>query len=254
MGAPHGHALHYHGHSVVHRLPSHVKIVTLVVYVLAVVATPRGAFWPYAAHLLALVAAVIVSRVPLGHLAKRMLIEVPFVVFALVLPFVATGSRTAVGPVEVSQPGLEAAGALLAKGTLGVLASLLLAATTEARDIVAGFEKLRLPQPLVQIMSFMLRYTEVVAADLGRMRVARESRGFRARSVRQWPALGATLGALFIRSYERGERVHLAMLSRGYTGHLPTLRPLSATGAQWALSGILPAVSALVSVTALVAR
>src|SRR5690606_3210717 len=70
MGAPHGHALHYHGHSVVHRRPSHVKIVTLVVYVLAVVATPRGAFWPYAAHLLALVAAVIVSRVPLGHLAK----------------------------------------------------------------------------------------------------------------------------------------------------------------------------------------
>ncbi|MDV3221023.1 cobalt ECF transporter T component CbiQ [Intrasporangium sp.] len=254
MGAPHGHALHYHGHSFVHRLPSHVKIVTLVVYVLAVVATPRGVFWPYAAHLLALVAAVVVSRVPFGHLARRMVIEVPFVVFALVLPFVATGSRTSIGPVEVSQSGLEAAGALLAKGTLGVLASLLLAATTEARDIVAGFEKLRLPQPLVQIMSFMLRYTEVVAADLGRMRVARESRGFRARSVRQWPALGATLGALFIRSYERGERVHLAMLSRGYTGRLPTLRPLTATGAQWALSGILPSVSALVSVTALVAR
>ena len=72
-----------------------------------------------------------------------MVIEVPFVVFALVLPLVATGERVAIGPIQVSQSGLEAAAALLAKGTLGVLASLLLAATTEARDIVAGFEKRR---------------------------------------------------------------------------------------------------------------
>ena len=252
MGAPHGHALHYHGHSPLHRLPAHVKIVALVGYVLAVVATPIGTHWPYAAHLLALACAVLVSRVSFGHLAKRMVIEVPFVVFALVLPFVATGERVTAGPIEVSQSGLEAAAALLAKGTLGVLASLLLAATTEARDIIAGFEKLRLPQPLVQIMSFMLRYTEVVAADLRNMRIARESRGFRAHSVRHWPALGATLGTLFIRSYERGERVHLAMLSRGYSGRMPTLRPLTATGAQWALSGILPLSCALVSLTALV--
>jgi cobalt/nickel transport system permease protein len=253
MGAPHGHALHYHGHSLLHRLPAHVKIVALVVYVLAVVATPVGTYWPYAAHLVALACAVLVSRVPFGHLARRMVIEVPFVVFALILPFVATGDRAVIGPFEVSQSGLEAAAALLAKGTLGVIGSLLLAATTEARDIVAGFEKLRMPQPLVEIMTFMLRYTEVVAADLGRMRVARESRGFRAASVRQWPALGATLGTLFIRSYERGERVHLAMVSRGYTGRMPALRPLTATGAQWALSGILPLACALVSLTALVA-
>ncbi|GAA6526053.1 cobalt ECF transporter T component CbiQ [Intrasporangium sp. DVR] len=253
MGAPHGHTLHFHGHSPVHRLPAHAKIVALVGYVLAVVSTPRGVFWPYAAHLLALAGAVLLSRVPWRHLARRLVIEVPFVVFAVVLPLVAAGPRTVVGPVEVSQPGLEAAAALLAKGTLGVLASLLLAATTEARDIVAGFEKLRLPQPLVQIMSFMLRYTEVVAADLGRMRIARESRGFRARSVRQWPALGATMGTLFIRSYERGERVHLAMLSRGYTGRLPTLRPLTATGGQWAASGLLPVTCGVVSAVAVLA-
>ena len=68
------------------------------------------------------------------------------------------------------------------------------------------------------------------------------------------PALGATLGTLFIRSYERGERVHLAMLSRGYTGRLPALRPLTATGAQWAASGIVPLACAAASATALVAR
>ena len=46
------------------------------------------------------------------------------------------------------------------------------------------------------------------------------SRGFDPRSPRHWPALARTLGALFVRSYERGERVHLAMLSRGYDGTL----------------------------------
>jgi cobalt/nickel transport system permease protein len=222
----------------VHRLPAHVKIVTLTLFVLVVVATPSRSYWPYAAHLLALTAVVALSRVPLRHIVTRMVVEVPFVVFAVLLPFVATGARVTLGLLTVSESGLHAALALLAKGTLGVVASLLLAATTEPRDVVAGFEKLRLPQPLVQVMTFMLRYAELVAGDLERMRIARASRGFTAASVRQWPALAATVGALFIRSYERGERVHLAMLSRGYSGRLPTLHALTATRVQWALSGI----------------
>jgi cobalt/nickel transport system permease protein len=86
----------------------------------------------------------------------------------------------------------------------------------------------------------MIRYLEVVTGELSRMRVARESRGFRARSVRSWPALASTVGALFIRSYERGERVHLAMLSRGYTGRMPVPHPMTATAAQWRLAAALP--------------
>ncbi|MEF2162544.1 energy-coupling factor transporter transmembrane component T, partial [Pseudomonas aeruginosa] len=111
------------------------------------------------------------------------------------------------------------------KGTLGVLASLTLAATTEPVDILAGLERLRVPDLLVQIMGFMVRYLDVVTDDLGRQLTAMRSRGFDPRSPRHWPALGRSLGALFIRSYERGERVHLAMLSRGYTGKLPRSDP-----------------------------
>ena len=111
--------------------------------------------------------------------------------------------------------------ALLVKGTLGVIASLTLAATTEPQDLLAGLERLRLPQQLVQIMAFMVRYLDVVTGEMQRMKVARESRGFSARNPRHWPVLARSAGALFIRSYERGERVHLAMLSRGYTGTLP---------------------------------
>ena len=108
------------------------------------------------------------------------------------------------------------------EGTLGVAASLTLAATTEPRDVLVGLERLRFPQQLVQIMGFMIRYVDVVADEMRRMRVARESRGFTARNPRHWPVVARSLGALFIRSYERGERVHLAMVSRGYTGSLGT--------------------------------
>jgi len=223
VGAGHGHKLHFHGHSPVHRAPAHLKVLALLGFMLLVVATPGDWLLAFAGYLAVLVAVVAVSRVPATYLLKRMVVEVPFVVFALLMPFIATGPRVDVLGVAVSQPGLAAAWALLVKGTLGVLASLTLAATTEPRDLLAGLERLRVPNLLVQIMGFMVRYLDVVTDEMRRMRVARESRGFTARDVRHWPVIARSAGALFIRSYERGERVHLAMLSRGYTGTLPRL-------------------------------
>lgn len=221
MGAGHGHTLHFHGHSPLHRAPAHLKILALLGFVGLVVATPREWYAVFAIHLAVVVVAIAVSRVPPSYLLKRMVVEVPFVVFAVLLPFVAHGPRTEVLGLSLSESGLIGAWGLLVKGTLGVLASLLLASTTEPQQVVVGLERLRLPQQLVQIMAFMVRYLDVVTSELHRMRIARESRGFDSRDPRQWPVLAKSLGALFIRSYERGERVHLAMLSRGYTGKLP---------------------------------
>ena len=218
MGGPHGHSLTYHGHSPLHRAPAHVKIVGTLLFVLAVVATPREAIWAFGIHLLVLVAAIAISRVPLRHIVVRLVVEVPFLVFAALMPFVAAGPRVEVGPLTLSEAGLWGAWALVAKGTLGAAASILLASTTEAPDLVSGLARLRLPATLVQILAFMVRYIEVVADQLRRMRIARESRAFRGRSVAAWPVIAGSAGALFIRSYERGERVHLAMLSRGYQG------------------------------------
>lgn len=93
----------------------------------------------------------------------------------------------------------------------------------------------------------MTRYVDVVLDQVRRMRVARASRGFVARSPRAWPVLAASTGALFIRTYERGERVHLAMLSRGWSGRLPVTGPLTAAPAQWALALAPAAVAALTS-------
>lgn len=222
MGQGHGHALHYHGHSPVHRAPAHLKILALVGFMLVVVATPRDAYAVHGVYLLLLLGVVALARVPASYLLPRMLVEVPFVVFALVVPFVATGPRTEVLGLSVSESGLVDAFGLLAKATLGVLAGLLLAATTEPTRLLAGLERLRLPQQLVQIMSFMLRYLEVVTDELHRMRIASASRGFTARDPRHWPVVASSVGALFIRSFERGERVHQAMVSRGYSGRLPS--------------------------------
>ncbi|OEJ26478.1 cobalt ECF transporter T component CbiQ [Streptomyces agglomeratus] len=244
MGAGHAHKLYRHGHSAVHALPPHCKLVAVFCFVLVVVSTPREAMWAFALYAALLGGVAYAARVPAGYLLKRLLIEVPFVAFAVLMPFVAQGERVEVLGMSLSVSGLWGAWNVLAKGTLGVAASVLLASTTELRSLLLGLQRLRLPPMLVQIASFMIRYGDVITDEMRRMSIARRSRGFEARGVRHWGVLGKTAGALFIRSYERGERVHLAMVSRGYTGTMPVIDEVTATRAQWSYAAALP-VSAL---------
>jgi cobalt/nickel transport system permease protein len=243
VGSGHGSHLHIEGDTAIHRLAPHAKLVGLLAFVLLVVSVPAGAPAALALLLGLAVATLAATRVPVRHVLPRLAVEVPFVVFAVVLPFVAVGPRVALGPVTVSEPGLHAAVALLLKGTCGVVAAVTFAVTTRPRDLVRALQHLRVPDPLVVIASFMVRYVDVVVDQVRRMRVARESRGFRASSPRAWPALASSAGALFIRSYERGERVHLAMVSRGWSGRMPVTAPLTAGPGQWAVA-LVPAVAA----------
>ncbi|MEU9358597.1 cobalt ECF transporter T component CbiQ [Streptomyces sp. NPDC048301] len=246
MGAGHAHTLYRHGHSPVHALPPHCKLAAVLCFVVVVVSTPREAVWAFGLYAVLLAAVAAVARIPAGFLLKRLLIEVPFVAFALLMPFVVPGEHTEILGVSVSVPGLWGAWNVLAKGTLGVAASVLLASTTELRALLLGLQRLRLPPLLVQIASFMIRYGDVITDELRRMSVARRSRGFEARGVRHWGVLAKTAGALFIRSYERGERVHLAMVSRGYTGTMPVIDEVTASRAQWAHAAALPVLALLV--------
>lgn len=248
MGSGHSDHLHVDGDSPLHRLPPHAKLVGLVGFVLLTVSVPATARWALVALLLVAAGVLASTRVAARHVLPRLAVETPFAVFALLLPFVAVGPRVDLGPVTVSQPGLVAAVALLLKGTTGVLAAVAFAVTTPPRDLVLALQHLRVPDALVTIASFMVRYVEVVGDQLRRMRVARESRGFAARGVRGWPTLAASTGALFIRSYERGERVHLAMVSRGWSGRMPVTQPLVATPGQWALALVPAAAAAALSV------
>ncbi|MEU6862649.1 cobalt ECF transporter T component CbiQ [Streptomyces sp. NPDC046876] len=241
MGAGHAHKLYRHGHSPVHALPPHCKLAAAFAFVVVVVSTPREAVWAFGVYAVLVAAVTALARIPAGLLLRRLLIEVPFVLFAVLMPFVAQGERTEVLGMSLSVSGLWGAWNVLAKGTLGVAASVLLASTTELRALLLGLQRLKLPPLLVQIASFMIRYGDVITDELRRMSIARRSRGFEARGIRHWGVLAKTAGALFIRSYERGERVHLAMVSRGYTGSMPVIDDIAATRAQWAQSAALPA-------------
>ncbi|MFI6700088.1 cobalt ECF transporter T component CbiQ [Streptomyces sp. NPDC050509] len=245
MGAGHAHRLYRHGDSPVHALPPHCKLAAVFCFVLVVVSTPRTAVWAFALYAALLAGVAAVARVPAGLLLRRMLIEVPFVAFAVLMPFVVPGEQIRVAGVPLSVPGLWDAWNVLAKGTLGVAASVLLASTTELRALLLGLQRLRLPPLLVQIASFMIRYGDVITDEMRRMSIARRSRGFEARGVRQWGVLAKSAGALFIRAYERGERVHLAMVSRGYAGSMPVIDEVTASRAQWTYAAVLP-VTALV--------
>ncbi|MFI6657717.1 cobalt ECF transporter T component CbiQ [Streptomyces sp. NPDC050523] len=240
MGAGHAHRLYRHGHSPVHALPPHTKLAAAFAFVVVVVSTPREAMWAFALYAVLLGTVARLARVPAGFLLKRLLIEVPFVAFAVLMPFVAEGEHVDVLGLSLSVNGLWGAWNVLAKGTLGVAASVLLAATTELRELLLGLQRLKLPPLLVQIASFMIRYGDVITGEMRRMRIARESRGFEARGVRHWGVLAKSAGALFIRSYERGERVHLAMVSRGYAGSMPVIDEVTASRAQWSYALTLP--------------
>ncbi|MET4926222.1 cobalt ECF transporter T component CbiQ [Streptomyces sp. PSRA5] len=240
MGAGHAHKLYRHGHSPVHALPPHCKLAAVLCFVLVVVSTPREAVWAFGLYAALLAGVAVLARVPAGFLLRRMLIEVPFVAFAVLMPFVVPGDQVRFLGLSLSVPGLWGAWNVLAKGTLGVAASVLLASTTELRALLLGLQRLRLPPMLVQIASFMIRYGDVITDELRRMSIARRSRGFEARGVRHWGVLGKSAGALFIRSYERGERVHLAMMSRGYTGTMPVIDEMTASRAQWTSAAALP--------------
>jgi len=232
--------LYLPGDSPVHRLPPQCKLLAVLCFAVVVVATPPERVWAFAVYALLLVGVAAVAQIPPAHIPRRMAIELPFVLFAFLIPVIGLGERTTVLGLSLSVPGLWAAWNILAKATLGVVASILLAATTEPRAVLLGAQRLRVPALLVQIAMFMLRYLDVILDEMRRMRIARESRGFEARNLRHIPVIARSAGALFIRSYERGERVHLAMLSRGYSGQMPVMHQMSASGGQWSAALALP--------------
>lgn len=233
MSGSHAHALHYHGHSPVHRLRPEVKLVALLVFAVAVVTTPPGAVWAFSVYALILVTIVNLAEVPPRFFLTRLAIDIPFVLFAFLLPFLGGGPRIDWGPLSLSVEGLIGAWNVLAKASLGAGASVLLAATTEIPDLLKGLQRLRVPAVLVAIASFMIRYLEVIAGELSRTRTAMVARGYQPGWLGRTKPLAQAAGALFIRSYERGERVFQAMLARGYGGAWPSDEDPLPTGRAW---------------------
>jgi cobalt/nickel transport system permease protein len=248
--ADHAH-LHVPGDTPVHRIPPHIKLVGLVVFVTAVALTPRHAVGAFAADAVVLLAAVVAARLPVRVVVVRLAVIVPFLVFAVLVPFIAGGDQVDVLGMSLSRDGLWAAWNVTAKAVLGATASIVLAATTPVPDVIRGLNRLRVPAVLVGIVAFMFRYLDLLVDQTRRMRNAMVSRGHDPRWLWQVGPIAASAGTLFVRSYERGERVHHAMAARGYTGTMPDLddsgRAVATGNVGWWVLASIPASVAVVA-------
>jgi cobalt/nickel transport system permease protein len=254
MSGGHAHGLYIHRHSPIHRLNGQCKVAAAFLFVCAVVATPREALPAYAAYAILLGVVASTAKVNLGFISRRLVLEVPFLLFALFLPLLGGGPRTELLGVSLSVEGLWSAWNILAKATLGTITTIILGATTTVAEILHGLERLRMPRVVLAIAHFMVRYADVITGEMKRMKIARESRGHKASWIWQGRVIASSIAALFIRSYERGERVYLAMVSRGYNGAVPILDARSPTAGEWVGAFMLPLAGAAIAIAAWMAR
>jgi cobalt/nickel transport system permease protein len=217
-------------------LDPRAKLAGLFAITCVAVSTPLE-LWPvYGACAVVLAVVAIAAGVGPRDLWLRARVVLPLVVLvAVFVPFVRTGGDAwALGPLTVHQAGLEVFAATTAKALIGTLAAVLLAATTAFPAMLRGLEAMRVPAPFVLIAGLMYRYAFVIAGESARMRAALAARGYRPRHLAHSAPVGRMAGALFLRTYARGERVHQAMLARGYRGRMPYAEPLAFTAADTA--------------------
>ena len=182
---------------------------------------------------------IVLARLPGGFIARRAIVLIPFLLVSLLLPIVGSGERVEVLGLSLSEQGLWDMWNVFVKAGLGFLVAVVLAATTEIADLLRGLDALHMPRIVTSIIGFAVRYIDIVGADFGRMRIALASRGYQGRSLATWGIYAKTIGSVFVRTYERGERVYLAMLSRVYTGSMPASGAIAVPAAEWVAAVIL---------------
>ncbi len=228
------------GDSPIHRLDPRVKVVTTVLFILSNALLPDGAWWGFMLALAFVLVVTALARLPLGFAIKRSFVALPFALVALTTLFSLPGAAIVslhVGPwtLAISDAGLLRFVSILLRTLLSVMMAILLTATTQFPDLIHALRHLRLPSMLVAVIAFMYRYLFVLADEVMRLLRAREARsahkpgygsGSGGGSV-WWRArvAGNMAGQLFVRSFDRSDRVYNAMLARGYTGHFQTLNP-----------------------------
>ncbi len=254
MATAHVHALYLHGATPVHRVAPQVKIAIAFGSLLAIVSTPREAIWAFALYAVLVAGITALAGITPAFAARRLTVEIPFLILAALLPVFGSGPTTAVLGIDLSIAGLWDAWNIVAKATLGLLIATILAATTDVTEFLAGMDGLRVPSVVTAIAGFMVRYVDVVAGDWSRMRIAMASRGHDPRWFTQIGPYARTVGAVFVRTFERGERIYLAMASRGYTGTMPTSVQPATPAPQWWAGSAIVGTFWVVAITAWIVR
>jgi cobalt/nickel transport system permease protein len=195
--------------------------------------------------------AIAAARIPLLHILRRAAAVLPFsVLAALWMPFLQGGPTLSLlgGAVQLSVSGLWVFAGVVMKSLLGASAAVFLASVTPFGDLLAALRKLGVPAVLVDMLGLTYRYLFVLFEEAMRLRRAAAARGYRPRWLGQAILIGRLIGQLFLRSYERAERVYGAMVQRGYCGQMPLAHALHFRRSDAAVLGLL--VPVLVAVRA----
>ncbi len=252
--------------SLVHRLDPRVKFVLALAFILVTALTPAGA-WPVYILLFSLILSVeVLSELGVGNVLRRSSLALPFVLAALPVIFTVKGLpllSLPLGPwtLTATHEGLARFASVAAKSWLSVQMAIVLAASTPFPELLLAMRAIRLPRLLVAIVGLMWRYLFVLVDEAMRLMRAREARsghqaepGARVGGSVAWRArvTGGMAGSLFLRSFERSDRIYVAMVSRGYDGEvrafaLPRLR----AGQGLALAGVLAFLGLLLAFSSL---
>ncbi len=194
--------------SPIHRVNPRIKIISSIVFLLYVIMFAERWEWSYFACFLFLLVLVFISMVPISFVLKRAIAILPFLLFiAIFIPF-------------FREDGIKVFTLTLVKSILSITTLILLTSTTKFSDLLNGLTKLKVPTIITTILSFMYRYFFVLIDEIERMARAMSMRTFRRNRIKAIKVLAHIIGVLFIRSYERSERVYNAMLMRGFDGRI----------------------------------
>jgi cobalt/nickel transport system permease protein len=221
-----------HLNSVIHRLDPRTKLIASLAFIVAVVLTPASNWRVFGCYFCILVASLILSKLPPLYVLKRSLVIFPFVLMvAIFIPFFKEGEVAGsyniwLWQISITYSGLFILANVVVKSWLCILALILLSSTTRLDDLLKALKQLGMPQVMILILSFMYRYIFVLVDEVMRIQQARDSRNFGGSWLYHLKTIGHMVGTLFIRSYERGERIYAAMLARGFDGQVRTLHKL----------------------------
>ena len=236
--------------SPIHDLEPRVKVVVTVLFILSNVLLPDGAWLAFGLSFTFVLLISLLAKLGPKYLLKRSLIALPFVLVAISAIFTQSGES--VGSLKIgswiltiSQNGLIRFASIVLRSWLSVQMAILLTATTQFPDLAHAFRHLRVPSVLVAIISFMYRYLFILSDEALRLVQAREARSARKPESKNSPSTwwkakvtGNMVGQLFLRSYERSDRVYSAMLARGYDGNLLTLNPHAMHPKDWVMGAL----------------
>lgn len=216
-------------------LDPRVVVIAALGFVICEVATPIQQWPRFIGYAVVLLAALATCRLAVVWLLKRLLLVLPFVLAVAVSLFVMRPAdddvvRLPVLGTQVSGHMLLLLASVAVKATLSVGALSLPVALWDFPTLLRAMQSLRVPRLFVMLMAFMWRYVFLLGSETSRMVKARNARGAQGGFWRRAMVVGSMTGSLFLRSFERAERVGQAMVARGYDGTVHLLSPLRHLG------------------------